>query len=592
MASKRACSVSLLFRFVLLTITHPRRRCGRLSLCSGNDQERERGITILAKNTAIRHKDIKINIVDTPGHADFGGEVERVLNMVDGVLLVVDAAEGPKPQTRFVLKQAIKMGHKVLVVLNKIDKPQAEPDMVVDKTFDLFCELGASDEQTDFGIVYTSALRRQSGLEVDAVGEGMDPLLDAILDLPKPVASVDEPLQLQISNVGADQYLGRLMVGRIRSGTLRRGQAVGVCNGPGSPVAANKVGEVFVYDGMGRAAVEQASAGEIVVVSGVSQFNIGDTVVDPNDPMPLTPIEVEQPTMSITMSVNRSPFKGKCKETKFLTSTHIRDRLAKELETNVALRVVDDGDDQIQIYGRGLLHLTVLIESMRREGFEIMVGPPKVLFKEDENGKKTEPFEQVDIELPEEHSGGVIEMLQLRKATLLDMGAPNSDGMQTLQYELPTRGMVGMKSKMMTATRGLAVMTSTFAGYKPYAGDFGGRTKGNLLSTETGTANNYGLDKSQSRGQLFAKHNDEVFKDQIIGIHSSAPDLAVNICRKKALTNFRASGKEDAYNLAPPISLTLEEAVEYVTDGEFVEITPEAVRMGKIKEAFVPGKKK
>ena len=362
-------------------------------LMDGNDQERERGITILAKNTAVHHKGVKINIVDTPGHADFGGEVERVLNMVDSVLLVIDAADGPKPQTRFVLKKAIGMGLKVLVVLNKIDKPAARPEYVIDKTFDLFCELGASDEQTDFEVVYTSAINRQSG-RTPKVTDSMDPLLDAILELPKPPASVNEPLQLQISNVSYDNFIGRLLIGRIRSGSLLKGVPIGISSGPGEVPRMVKCSQIFKFAAFARQPVDEASAGDIVVAAGIPDFNIGDTLVDLKTPLPLPPIAVEQPTMSITLGVNRSPFKGKSKA-KYLTSANIRERLARELEVNVALRVQDTGEgDTVQLFGRGLLHLTVLIETMRREGFELMVGPPKVLYREEQGtGAKLEPFE-------------------------------------------------------------------------------------------------------------------------------------------------------------------------------------------------------
>ena len=550
-------------------------------LMDGNDQEKERGITILAKNAAVRHDGVKINIVDTPGHADFGGEVERVLGMVDSVLLVVDAAEGPKPQTRFVLKKAIGLGLKVLVVLNKIDKPHARPDYVIDKTFDLFCELGASDEQTDFEVVYTSAINRQAGLDPSEMSDGMGPLLDKILDLPKPVASVARPLQLQISNVGTDQYIGRLLVGRIRSGSLRKGAAIGLCAGPGEPVRPVKLTEIFVHDALGRMSVDEASAGDIVVAAGISEFNIGDTLVDLAEPHPLPPMEIEEPTMSITMGVNKSPLQGKS-GAKLLTLAQIQERLARELEVNVALQVKADPSsaDQIQVYGRGLLHLTVLIEAMRREGFELMVGPPKVLYQAAEDGGKLEPFENVDIDVPDEFSGSVIDMLNLRKGTMLDMGAPSAEGMVGMQFEVPTRGMVGVKSRLMTATKGLAVMTSTFAGYKPTVGEFGGRERGNLVCSEQGVANTHGLHKAQARGALFASPGDEVFEDQIVGIHASAGDLKVNICRAKELSNMRAAGKDDKQILSPPKVMTLEDAVEYVIDGEYVEVTPDAIRMG------------
>jgi GTP-binding protein len=548
-----------------------------------NDQERERGITILAKNASIDYKGKKVNIVDTPGHADFGGEVERVLGMVDGVLLVVDASEGPKPQTRFVLKKALALGHKILVVINKIDRPSARPEYVIDKVFDLFCELGATDEQTDFEVVYTSAINRSSGPEPDSVTESMDTLMDSILDLPAPPAKMDQPLQLQISNVGSDSFIGRLGIGRILAGTLRKNQPIGLSAGPGEAVKQVKIAELFVFDAMGKKAVDEATAGDIVVFSGVPDFDIGNSLVDLADPQPLEPLEVEKPTMSITMGVNKSPFAGRAG--KLLTSRNIKDRLAKELETNVALRVEETADaDTVTVYGRGLLHLTVLIETMRREGFELMIGPPQVIYEEID-GVRSEPFETVDVEVPEDNSGAVVSMLNERKGNMLDMGAPNSDGMLSIQYEMPTRGMVGVKSRMLSATRGLALMTSTFAGYRPYAGDFGGRDRGNLLSFETGKANSFGLMKVQERGTLFASPGDEVYEDQIVGISARPDDMKVNICKAKQLTNMRAAGKDDNTGLTPPKVMTLEEAVEYVLDNEFVEVTPEAIRMGQRPKA-------
>jgi len=552
-------------------------------LMDNNDQEKERGITILAKNAALTYEGIKVNIVDTPGHADFGGEVERVLNMVDGVLLLVDAQEGPKPQTRFVLKKALGMGHKVLVVINKIDKPAARVDYVIDKTFDLFCELGATDEQTDFPVVYCSAINRVAGLEMDEIGEDMSAIFKRIMELPKPVANVDGPLQLQISNIGMDSFIGRLGIGRIKSGSIKKNTPVALSAGPGEPLKQVKVSELFNFDAMGRAPIEEAAAGEIVVFSGVQDFTIGDTLVDPDDPLPLDPIEVEQPTMSITFGVNKSPFGGR--SGKLLTSRNIRDRLAKELETNVALRVEDTEDgDTVLVSGRGLLHLTVLVETMRREGFELMVGCPSVIEKTID-GERSEPFEMVDIELPEEYSGSAIDLLNQRKGSMLEMGSPTKEGLVTVQYEVPSRGMNGVKSKLLSATRGLAVMSTTFAGYKPYAGDFGERDRGNLLSFETGTTSSFALAKVQERGSLFAKPGDEVYENQIIGINAKAGDLKVNACKTKQLTNMRSAGADDKSNVTPPMQLTLEDAVEYILADEFVEVTPEAVRMGKKQKA-------
>jgi len=549
-----------------------------------NDQERERGITILAKNAALTYAGTKINIVDTPGHADFGGEVERVLGMVDGVLLLVDAQEGPKPQTRFVLKKALGMGHRVLVVVNKIDKPAARPDYVIDKTFDLFCELGASDEQTDFPSVYTSAINRIAGFEPDDIGDDMSAIFKQILDLPKPKADVEQPLQLQISNIGSDPFIGRLGIGRILSGSLRKNTPIGISEGPGTKVRQVKVSELFNFDAAGRAPIDEAAAGEIVVFSGIPDFNSGDTLVDLDDPRPLEPIEVEQPTMSITMGVNKSPFAGRS-GAKFLTGRNIRDRLAKELEVNVAMKVEDTDDgDTVLVSGRGLLHLTVLIESMRREGFELMVGPPTVIEKR-VDGERMEPFELVDIELPDEYSGAAISLLNERRGTMIEMGSVTSEGMVSVQYEVPARGMAGVKSKMLSATRGLAVMSSSFAGYKPYGGDFGARNRGNLLSHETGTATPFSIMKTQDRGAFWTSPGDEVYEDQIIGIHAKENDLKVNVCKAKQLTNMRSSGADEKSTTTPPMQLTLEDAVEYVIAGEFVEVTPDAIRMGMFPKA-------
>jgi len=546
-------------------------------LMDGNDQEKERGITILAKNAAIKHKGIKVNIVDTPGHADFGGEVERVLGMVDGVLLVVDAQEGPKPQTRFVLKKALAMGHKILVVINKVDKPASRTDYVIDKTFDLFCELGATDEQTDFKVVYTSAINRQSGKKPETLEGNMNTLKDAILELPKPYAKIDKPLQLQIVNVGSDQFIGRLGVGRITSGTIGKGMAVGLSAGPGEEVKQKKITELFVYDAMGKKPVDEASAGDIVVFAGIQDFDIGNTVVSLDDPQPLEPIEVEIPTMSITMGVNKSPLAGKS-DAKFLTSREIKARLDKELETNVALKVEDSGED-ILVYGRGLLHLTVLIESMRREGFEIMVGPPKVIEIE-EDGQKMEPWELVDVEVPEEFSGAIISMLNERKGVMIEMGTVTEEGMLTIQFEVPVRGMVGIKSKVLTASKGLAVMTTTFAGYKPSAGEFPKPDRGNMVASDDGVATTFSLMKAQTRGTLFIGAKTDVYKGMIIGQNSKAGNLGINVVKQKQLTNVRSAGKDDNMLLTTPQEMTLEDAVEYVKEGEFVECTPDAIRMG------------
>jgi len=407
----------------------------------------------------------------------------------------------------------------------------------------------------------------------------MSAIFKRIMELPKPLANVDAPLQLQISNIGMDSFIGRLGIGRIRSGTIKKNSPIALSSGPGQPIRTVKISELFNFDAMGRAPINEASAGEIVVFSGVADFTIGDTLVDPDDPLPLEPIEVEQPTMSITFGVNKSPFAGRAG--KLLTSRNIRDRLSKELETNVALRVEDTEDgDTVLVSGRGLLHLTVLIETMRREGFELMVGCPKVIEK-NEGGERAEPFELVDIELPEEYSGSAIDLLNQRKGSMLEMGSPTKEGLITIQYEVPSRGMNGVKSKLLSATRGLAVMSTTFSGYKPYAGDFGERDRGNLLSFEQGTASPFSLAKIQDRGALFSGPGDEIYEDQIIGINAKAGDLKVNACKTKQLTNMRSAGADDKTNVIPAMQLTLEDAVEYIQADEFVEVTPAAVRMGK-----------
>jgi len=417
----------------------------------------------------------------------------------------------------------------------------------------------------------------------------MSAIFERIMDLPKPKADMEGPLQLQISNIAADNFIGRLGIGRIRSGTLRKNTPVGLSSGPGQPVKQVKISELFAFDAMGRLAVDEAKAGDIVTFAGVQDFTIGDTIVDPDDPKPLEPIEVEQPTMSITFGVNKSPFAGRVG--KLLTSRNIRDRLAKELETNVALRVEDTEDgDTVLVSGRGLLHLTVLIETMRREGFEMMVGCPTVIESE-VDGKRMEPFEMVDIELPEEYTGSAIDLLNQRKGSMLEMSPPTKEGLVVVQYEVPSRGMNGVKSKILSATRGLAVMSTTFAGYRPYAGDFGERERGNLLSFESGTATPFALAKVQDRGALFSKVGDEIYEDQIIGINAKSGDLKVNACKTKALTNMRSAGADEKSNVIPPMQLTLEDAVEYIINDEFVEVTPDSIRMGKKAKESRFGKK-
>lgn len=545
-----------------------------------DDQERERGITILAKNVAIDYKDHKINIVDTPGHADFGGEVERIMNMVGGVLLVVDSVEGPKPQTRFVLKKALERGLKAVLVINKIDRPSARPDYVVDKTFDLFCELNASDEQTDFPIVYTSAILGMSGHEPDTLEKSMSSIFDTILELPAQNADVEKPLQLLIANIDYDEFKGKLGIGRISAGSLKVGDQVGFMQ-PDGEMKKSKVTELFVFEKLGRSNVDEAKAGEIVMVAGLADIMIGDTVVNPQDPVPLPPIAVEEPTVRMTFGVNKSPLAGK--EGKKLTSRMIRDRLMKELDRNVALRVEssEKSADTYIVSGRGQLHLTVLIETMRREGFELMVGAPSVIAKE-VDGVKCEPFEAVECNVPEEYVGACVDLLARRKGELQDMIASPSEGTTMLKYLVPTRGLLGLRNAMLTATRGTALVDSVFDSYKPWAGDLETREKGSLLAFETGVVTPHGVTGAQDRGQLFIPPKVEVYENMIIGIHQRPGDLKVNVCKVKALTNMRSATKGITEGISPPIDMSLDACVEYIMDDECVEVTPTMTRMTKV----------
>jgi len=542
-----------------------------------NDQERERGITILAKNCAITYKGIKINLVDTPGHADFGGEVERIMNMVDAVLLVVDSVEGPRPQTRFVLKKALELNKIAMVVVNKIDRPAARPEYVVDKTFDLFCELNANDEQTDFPICYASAINKIAGDSPSAMAENMMPLLEKILNLPKPKVKIGAPTQLLVANIDYDQFKGKLAIGRLLAGGIKAGQTIGFMK-PGEPVKTFRVTELFTFDNLGRKNAEYAEAGEIVMIAGSPEIGIGDTVVDPAKPLPLTPLAVEEPTVKMTFGVNKSPLGGR--EGKWLTSRMIRDRLEKELEKNVAMRMKDtDSADIFEVSGRGQLHLTVLIETMRREGFELLIGPPTVITKK-MDGKLHEPFESVDVTCPDEYVGACVDLLSKRKGEMLGMNA-GTDGQTTINYVVPTRGMIGLRSSMLTATRGTAVMDTVFHSYKPFAGDIEQREKGSLLAHEQGTATTNGLLLAQNRGNLFLSPKDECYEGMIVGVHQRPGDLSVNVCKLKQLTNMRAANKEITTGLVPPLELTLDQAVEYIQNDELVEVTPTKVRMLK-----------
>lgn len=553
------------------------------------DQEKERGITILAKNLAVRYKGTKINILDTPGHADFGGEVERVLNMADGVLLLVDSVEGPKPQTRFVLDKALQKGMKALVVVNKIDRPSARPDYVIDCIFDLFVDLGASDEQTDFPVVYTSGLMGTSGHSPEELAENMDPLLDAVLefiDAPSFESVQPDRLQCLVSNIDYDQFKGKLGIARISNGSIKAGQAVSLVH-PNKPKKSGRIGSLFVFDNLGRREVQEAGAGEIIMFGGLANVEIGDTLVTNENggdstTGPLPPIAVEQPTVRMTIGVNKSPLAGR--EGKFLTSRMIRDRLFKELDRNVALQVTEtDSADRFEVSGRGQLHLTVLIETMRREGFELEVGPPSVILQtNEETGLVEEPWEALEIRVPTDHVGGVVDILNQRKGDLQDIGVEKGEGMSTVRYLVPTRGMLGLRSSLLTATRGTAIIDSALDSFRPQIpGDILGRDKGSLLAFADGSATSFGIEGAQERGRLFISPQEEVYKGMIVGIHQRPGDLEVNVCRQKALTNMRSANKGISTGIVAPVEMSLDACVEYLAVDEILEVTPSLFRMAK-----------
>ena len=553
-------------------------------IMDSNALERERGITILAKNCAIEFGDTRINIVDTPGHADFGGEVERVLSMVDGVLLLVDAVEGPMPQTRFVTRKALAMGHKAIVVINKVDRPGSRPDWVIDRTFELFDKLGATDAQLDFQIVYASALQGWATTDLAKPATDMQALFRSILEfVPPPPTEIDAPLQLQISQLDYNSYVGRIGIGRIRRGTLRTGRTVALRHGDADR-GTGKIGQVLSFRGLERIPVEEASAGDIVAVTGIDEVNIGLTICDPECAEGLPPIEVDEPTLSMTFQVNTSPFAGK--EGKFVTSRQIRDRLARELQSNVALRVEDTADaDVFRVSGRGELHLTILVENMRREGYELAVGKPQVL-KREIDGVVQEPFEALTIDIDEAYQGGVMSEIGIRRGELLDMvveGDPSGrgQGRVRLEYRIPARGLIGFQGEFLTMTRGTGLMSHIFDGYDIVKGEIPGRHNGVLISNEQGEAVAYSLFTLQERGRLFCEHGTKVYEGMIIGIHSRDNDLVVNPIREKKLSNVRAAGKDDALLLTPPIPLTLEYAVEFIDDDELVEVTPQSIRLRK-----------
>lgn len=543
-----------------------------------NDLEKERGITILAKNTAIDYEGYHINIVDTPGHADFGGEVERVLGMVDCVVLLVDAQEGPMPQTRFVTKKALALGLKPIVVINKIDKPSARPSWVIDQTFELFDNLGATDEQLDFPIVYASGLSGFAKLEETDESNDMRPLFDTILKYtPAPSGSADETLQLQISQLDYDNYTGRLGIGRILSGRIKPGQTVAVMNHD-QQIAQGRINQLLGFKGLERVPLEEAEAGDIVIISGIEDIGIGVTITDKDNPKGLPMLSVDEPTLTMDFMVNTSPLAGT--EGKFVTSRQIRDRLQKELLTNVALRVEDTADaDVFRVSGRGELHLTILLENMRREGYELAVGKPRVVYR-DIDGQKCEPYENLTVDVPDDNQGAVMEELGRRRGELTNMES-DGNGRTRLEYHIPARGLIGFQGEFMTLTRGVGLMSHVFDDYAPVKPDMPGRHNGVLVSQEQGEAVAYALWNLEDRGRMFVSPNDKIYEGMIIGIHSRDNDLVVNPLKGKKLTNIRASGTDEAVRLTTPIKLTLEGAVEFIDDDELVEITPQSIRLRK-----------
>ncbi len=549
-----------------------------------NDLERERGITILAKNTAIVIPDIKrggmvkINIVDTPGHADFGGEVERVMNMVDGVLLLVDAAEGPMPQTRFVLKKALQMGHRAIVVINKMDRKDADAERAVNLTFDLFVELGASNEQCDFPIIYANAITQQASKTID-LSPNLEPLFEAILDtVPPPMVDMDAPLQLLVTNLGYDEYRGVTAVGRIHAGKMKAGAPVARMQKDGK-ILPERTRYLYIYQGLEKVEVESAEAGEIVAIAGLEGIAIGETLADVDNPVALPSIEVEEPTVRMTFGVNTSPFTGK--EGKWGTSRKLRERLFDELRNNVALRVEEtEAADTFKVAGRGELHLAILIETMRREGYEFQVSRPEAIFKEDESGNMLEPFEELHIETSPETVGTVVEMLGGRRGKMLNM-INNPDNTVHLTYTVPTRGLLGFRYQFLTATRGMGTLNSIFLGYLPLAGVINSRSTSSIVSWESGLTTTFGLKNAEERGVLFIGAGIDVYEGMVVGETQRPDDLAVNVCKKKHLTNMRNSNKDIEIRLVPPLTMSIDQAIEYLADDELLEVTPLNFRIRK-----------
>lgn len=542
-----------------------------------NAIERERGITIVSKNVSIRYRGVKINIIDTPGHADFGGEVERVLNMADGCLLLVDAFEGPMPQTRFVLQKALNLGLKPIVVINKVDKPNCRPGEVQDMVFDLMASLDASDEQLDFPTLFGSAKQSWMSEDYNNSTDTITPLLDAIVDHIPPPPMLEGPAQILITSLDYSSYVGRIAVGRVHRGTISENSDIVLCRRDGS-VVRQKIKELNTFEGLGRAKAESVSSGDICAIIGLDSFEIGETVADASAPEPLTSIRVDEPTMSMLFTINNSPFFGK--DGKFVTSRHIHDRLLKELDKNLALRVEPtDSADSWLVYGRGILHLSVLIETMRREGYELQVGQPQVIIKEID-GVKCEPIEQLTVNLPEEYSSRVIDLITRRRGEMTSMESKGDRIM--LEFTIPSRGIIGLNNSVLTASAGEAVMAHRFIEFAPWRGEIQRRLNGSIIAMESGTAFAYALNNLQSRGRFFIAPQDEVYAGQVIGEHTKDNDLVVNVCKSKKLTNMRASGSDDKVALAPPVIFSLEDALEYIKADEYVEVTPNSMRMRKI----------
>ncbi len=542
-----------------------------------NSIERERGITILSKNTAINYKDVKINIIDTPGHADFGGEVERIMNMVDGVLLLVDASEGPMPQTRFVLQKALKTGLRPIVVINKIDKPSARITEVIDEVLDLFIELEADDDQLEFPVVYASGKSGFAKANVDDESENMNPLFDSILEnIPAPEGDENDGLQLLITSIDYDKYIGRIGIGKVTRGTINKGQSAVLVREDEKQVNV-RISNLYTYEGLNRVECNTATIGEIIAITGIADINIGETICSPDKVEALYSVKIDDPTISMNIMVNDSPFAGR--EGDFVTSRHLKDRLERELLSNVAMKMEEISADCFKVLGRGELHISILIETMRREGYEFAVSRPEVIMKKTEDGLQ-EPMEILFVEVPEESSSAVIEKVSIRKGEMLNM-EPTGTGIMKLQFRIPARGLIGYRSEFLTDTKGYGIFHHLFDGYDNYKGEIRARSRGSLVAFESGTAAGYGINSAQERGKMFIHPATEVYEGMIVGESSRLEDIAVNVCKKKQLTNMRASGSEDSLRLVPPTIFSLEQALEFIADDELVEVTPKSIRLRK-----------